>query len=59
LLKSPGANIKGFLLTILSEADFRMVKNSFQRAKGGLGNKLSTVTPSGIYWKGNQCQALK
>jgi hypothetical protein len=29
LPKSPGANIKEFLLTILSEANSRMVKNSF------------------------------
>ncbi len=69
----PGANIKEFLLTILSEAkrpqiqclspkgavlerssaeqalicseaNFRMVRNSFQRAKWDLGNKpLSTL----------------
>ena len=38
LPESPGANIKEFLVTILSEANFRMVRNSFQRAKGGLGN---------------------
>jgi len=30
VLKPPGANIKGFLLTILREANYRMVKNSFQ-----------------------------
>jgi len=58
LLKSPGANIKEFLVTILGEAkeeqfplfepagrvwklpeaSLRMVKKSFQRAKGDLGN---------------------
>jgi len=58
LPKSPGANIKEFLVTILGEAkeeqfplfepvgrvwklpeaSLRMVKKSFQRAKGDLGN---------------------
>jgi hypothetical protein len=37
----PGANIKEFLVTILSEANSRMVKNSFQRAEWYLGNSLS------------------
>jgi hypothetical protein len=39
LPKSPAVNSKEFSLTILSEANFRMDKNSFQRAKGDLGNK--------------------
>jgi len=42
----PGANIKESLVTILSEANSRMVQNSFQRAKGDLGNSLSN---DGIY----------
>jgi hypothetical protein len=61
LPKSLGANIKEFLVTILSEVkrpqtqclspkgefwvcsetNSRMVRNSFQRAKGGLGNSQS------------------
>ena len=41
----PGANIKEFLVTILSEANSGMVKNSFQRAKGDLGNSLSKPDP--------------
>ena len=54
LPKSPGANIKEFLVTILSEANFRVVKNSFQRAKGGLGNKpLRPDTFSYLYDRTN------
>jgi len=63
----PGANIKEFLVTILSEAkrpqiqclslkgefwicseaNFRMVKKSFQGAKGNLGNIPSISSPRG------------
>ena len=43
----PEAEIEEFLVTILSEANVRMVKKSFQGAKGNLGN-----TPQGIEIKG-------
>jgi hypothetical protein len=64
--KSPGANIKEFLVTILGEAkeeqfplfeptgrvwklpeaSLRMVKKSFQRAKGDLSNSPFTLDKS-------------
>jgi len=67
LLKPPGANIKEFLLTILSEAkrpqtqclspqgefwvcseaNSRMVQNSFQGAKGNLGNRPQSFEAKG------------
>jgi hypothetical protein len=43
----PGANIKESWITILSEANSRMVQNSFQRAKGNLGNRTHSTEVKG------------
>ena len=41
--------MKEFLVTVLSEANFRMVRNRFAEGEGVLGNSPLTEAPIGIY----------